>query len=319
MKKRIFIAVLGMAFFMSYQTALAGNSAIANAGANLYADITPQSFNSSGSTSETNVGINNQPVNLAAGGTAFASGGFSNASNGDQLMQLGIDLSSGDSYNRQHRVGPGVAAAPAPQNFEGSETNAGWNIFPITPMSYKNGNKDVKIEFVRKSLKVYQVFPKTGGAYLRGNLFDTFTRKYTFIPPTGKYCAIFSAVATIDYTVEDLVDYAVAIATSDEVGADQVDVIDYGGRRAPTIEGWSLGTQGGASGLLGPAEEMAISGGGGTNIYKSEFVTETQPWVIFKMWRSNEPAKTITTGYKFNKHKKVSTPVDFKVVGEDVQ
>jgi hypothetical protein len=310
-------------------TAVSGSSSNANASANTYVSVTPQSPVSSSSSSNNNigigvnnsptnnqnsslslqhnpttnqsinnnpaqntevgVGINNQPVNVAGGGHASASAGVSNA--GNSMIVLDQSQENIDYYNRQHIGVPGVGAAPAAQMFDEWEKSA-WNVSPIGKEKFQAGTEKDQAEFLQYRERIFKTYPASTYVELVGNLFDQANKKAFYVTPRGQKVGTLSVVLPQENTVEDALLYAVSLAMKN--GADQVEVIQYGGRKKPTLDTMSIGFGGGASGLIGDKEKMAVSGGGGTNFGSSSIVKEEQPWLSVAFYKNGGSSKSVS-------------------------
>lgn len=243
------------------------------------------------------VGINNSPTNNNQSGVSnsgnsgsFSQGGAAQASvdkSGNSTLIL--DQSQKNEYqNRQHIGTPGVAAAPAAQMFDAWEQGS-WNVSPITAGAFEQGLSKEKIEFVKLQERFFVKGDPATKIVLRGTLFSQADKKSYYIPPSGKKVGTMSMVMPDDRTVDDALLYAAAVGMAN--GADQVEVIQYGGRKMPTVEGYSVGFGSGASGLMGNTEAIAVAAGGGTNFSKSSVVKEEQPWLSVAFWKNGYDSK----------------------------
>lgn len=124
---------------------------------------------------------------------------------------------------------------------------------------------------------------------LRGTLYSQADKKSYYLAPSGKKVGTMSMVMPEDKTVDDALLYAASVGMAN--GADQIEVIQYGGRKMPTVEGYSVGFGSGASGLMGDGEKIAVGGGGGTNFSKSSIVKEEQPWLSVAFWKNGDSPK----------------------------
>lgn len=268
----------------------------------------PQINNTSNSNTTVGVGINNSPSNSVGinnSPTNNNQSGVSNSGNSGSFSQGGaaqasvdksgnstliLDQSQKNEYqNRQHIGTPGVAAAPAAQMFDAWEQGS-WNVSPITAGALEGQTlSKEKIEFVKFSERFFVKGDPASKIVLRGTLFSQADKKTYYVPPSGKKVGTMSMVMPEDRTVDDALLYAAAIGMAN--GADQIEVIQYGGRKMPTVEGWSVGVGSGASGLMGNTEAIAVAAGGGTNFSKSSVVKEEQPWLSVVFWKNGYDSK----------------------------
>lgn len=287
----------------------ASATAIQQVGVNVITP-TPQITNSSSSNNQIGVGVSanggsvsnsGNSASFSQGGSvdrsgnsaSFSQGGASSASvdrSGNSTLIL--DQSQRNEYqNRQHIGTPGVGSAPAAQMFDAWETGS-WNVSPITAGAFEQGFSKEKIEFVKLQERFFVKGDPASKIVLRGTLYSQADKKSYYLPPSGKKVGTMSMVMPEDKTVDDALLYAASVGMAN--GADQIEVIQYGGRKMPTVEGYSVGFGSGASGLMGDGEKIAVGGGGGTNFSKSSIVKEEQPWLSVAFWKNGDaPKQTI--------------------------
>ncbi len=312
MHKMIFTAFIAVCFSITLASAHAsaccddqqpaGSSAVAgsSATAGVTTNITPVSNNASISSSETNVGVQANPtaVGVGNGGTGIGIGGgaSANASNGDQVMVLDLSNHS-KNYNRQHTSPYGVAPMPAAQMFDSWEGGA-WNRTNIRRFVYdKNTSGDISVEFdvERESGKFfYKDISPVDHVFTVGYLYDPAEQnpenRVKYYQPVGKYVGFWNVVLSEEDSLDEALFYMIDLAMKN--GADQVEVLQWSGRKKPTVNGWSVGFGGSGSALMGPDEELAGSIGGGTHIGKSSIVKEEQPFLSVKFWKSDDGVTT---------------------------
>lgn len=260
----------------------------------------PQINNTSTSNTQVGVGITNSPTNnnqsnVSRSGNSnnvnLLGGASSQASvseTGNSVLILDQSQTGNEYQNRQHIGTPGVAAAPAAQMFDAWEQGS-WNVSPITAGAFEQGLSKEKIEFVKLQERFFAKSDPATKIVLRGTLFSQSDKKSYYVPPSGKKVGTMSMVMPDDRTVDDALLYAAAVGMAN--GADQVEIIQYGGRKMPTVEGYSVGFGSGASGLMGNTEAIAVAAGGGTNFSKSSVVKEEQPWLSVAFWKNGYDSK----------------------------
>lgn len=246
------------------------------------------------------VGINNSPTNnnqssVSGSGNSlsFSQGGSSKSSSsvsdsGNSVLILDQSQNGIEYQNRQHIGTPGVGSAPAAQMFDAWEQGS-WNVSPITAGAFEQGFSKEKIEFVKLQERFFVKGDPSSKIVLRGTLYSQADKKSYYLAPSGKKVGTMSMVMPEDKTVDDALLYAASVGMAN--GADQIEVIQYGGRKMPTVEGYSVGFGSGASGLMGDGEKIAVGGGGGTNFSKSSIVKEEQPWLSVAFWKNGDAPK----------------------------
>jgi hypothetical protein len=296
--KKMSILVAGLLLLSLSQTAQGASSAVATQETTVnVVTPAPQVNNTSSSNTEVgvgitnspsnSVGINNSPTNNNQGGSAKSAINDS----GNSVLILDQSQTGNETYNRQHIGAPGVASAPAAQMFDPWEQSS-WNISPITAGSLDKGVQKEKIDFLKLQERIYAKFDPTTKINLRGNLFDPSVKKPFYVAPSGIKIGTLSMVMPEDKTVEDALLYAASVGMAN--GADQIEIIQYGGRKKPTVKGTSIGFGSGASGLMGNTEAIAVAAGGGTNFSTSSIVKEEEPWLTVTLWKNGSaPKQTI--------------------------
>lgn len=224
-----------------------------------------------------------------AGGAAFSSSGV--VDSGNSVLILDQSQRDIEYQNRQHIQVPGVASAPAAQMFDPWE-QLSWNVYPIVPDVLEKGTEKRDFDFIRLNKRIYRKFEPVESVRLVGNLFDQVSKKNFYLPPSGIKVGVVAGVLSHDKSLTDAIEYAGGVAR--DAGADQIEIIQYGERKNPTLRGSSFGFGAGAAGLLGNADEIALSGGGGTNISESSIVKESQPQFTFVLWRNGGVYKKVS-------------------------
>lgn len=249
----------------------------------------------SSASAESTVGINNNPtnVNQAAGGVGIGVGG-QGGQGGHANAAVYQDFSSKNNkvYNRQHIMPSGAAPASQVQMYDEWERNE-WNVNHIVVGAFTAGEVDVEIEILKQSERIYKKMPATKEIMLRGYLYDPTVedpaKRVSYYPPTGRKIGFLNVVLPEDGSTDDALLYTAARGM--EVGADQVVVRQWGGRKTPTASSVGIGLGGSGAALFGPDEQIAGAVGGGTHWGTSSVVKESQPFLSVEFWKNGESAK----------------------------
>ena len=288
MKGKVFLAVFSL-FALAVSPAWANQSASASAAQSQTAMVVSApklAPNASASSNQsTSVGVQANPTAAAGGGTGIGIGG-QGGQGGSAVVVL--DQSRGDtvSYNRQIPSAGGSLPIPVSGNFT-RPWERGWNIVNIRPGTFRvNGlleTEELDAIYLRSHLDVKNL-PRSSRVSLVGYVFDAFSNRMVYIPPTGRKVGDINIVLPGKYNIEDAKRFAIAWCAKH--GADQAEVVSFGGRLAPTLRGSSRGLNGVGGGVLGYAEAMALSIAPKANETKSTTTNDAQPHLLVYAWYS---------------------------------
>lgn len=327
--KKVIVAVVAGAFVCSASMVFAsgykppGNKAVALSGsvsgAAASADVdnvfdpynknfntninAPETNSAATAISDVNIGIKDQQKQdqdqsqaqqAVAFGGAGGSGGSSSANNQNTVI---VDLSSKNNtyHNRQHIGSYGVSPGPTAQMFDEWEKGA-WNVNNIRPRTYKAGLKETKIDWAKEpQCEFYVDKEPVDEVELVGYLYhpeeSVVENRIKWHKPNGDEIGFCDLVATDETSSKKLELYVAWLAMQN--GADQVEILQWDGRKKPTVDGWSIGFGGNGGVLAGPEEQLAGNIGGGTHKGKSSVVKETEPFLSVLFWRNGDKKTAI--------------------------